>query len=162
MNYVKLMFKRLYSEEGLQEQGTLKCEANRVLRTSLNPNVNEHFDADKDFIVSFTDAYIVEAITHFFDMESVFSAPRKNVLPDNVCTEDQKKERVMDMFQKIVEIYVWDKENKQNQEDNVEVDGVVIPIQLSNGKRRSYVIKKAQKSQTPQEDKVKKLWTFMS
>ncbi|XP_071153480.1 uncharacterized protein [Mytilus edulis] len=155
MNYVKLIFKRLYSEEGLQEQGTLKCEANRVLRTNLNPNVNDHFDADKDFIVSFTDAYIVEAITHFFDMESLFSAPRKNALPDNVCTENQKKEWVMDMFQQIVEIYVWDKENKQNQEDNVEVDGVVIPIQLSNGKRRSYVIKKAQKSQTPQEDKVK-------
>ncbi|CAG2220286.1 unnamed protein product [Mytilus edulis] len=37
----------------------------------------------------------------------------------------------------------------------ISVDGVVIPIQLSNGKRRSYVIKKAQKSQTPQEDKVK-------
>ncbi|CAG2238830.1 unnamed protein product [Mytilus edulis] len=109
-------------EEGLQEQGTLKCEANRVLRTSLNPNVNDHFDADKDFIVSFTDAYIIEAITHFFYMESLFSAPRKNVLPDNVCTEDQKKEWVMDMFQKIVEMYVWDKDNKQNQQDNVKVN----------------------------------------
>ncbi|CAC5403385.1 unnamed protein product [Mytilus coruscus] len=112
----------------------------------LNNNTHIHY------------AYTVEAITHFFDMESVFSAPRKNELPDNVCTEDQKKEWVMDMFQKIVEIYMWDKEKKkqnQHQEDNVEVDGVVIPIQLSNGKRWSYVIKKAQKSQTAQEDKVK-------
>ncbi|KAG1653164.1 hypothetical protein GQR58_025784 [Nymphon striatum] len=54
------------------ELGTLKCEAIRLLRTTINPNVNDHYDSDKDS-VSFRDSYIVEAVLDYFEMEDMYA-----------------------------------------------------------------------------------------
>ena len=62
----------------------MKSEQTRIGRTSVDSDVRKAYDADKDFIVSFVDAYIVEAVLEFFGMEDVHSAPTKHAPPQRL------------------------------------------------------------------------------
>lgn len=81
MNYASLIFKQLYKSSSETDIGTMKCEQNRILRTKVNENINDNYDADKDFIVSFVDSYIVEAVLDYFGMTSASDVPKKNLPP---------------------------------------------------------------------------------
>ena len=103
MNYVSLIFKQLYKSNSGTDVGTMKCEQNRILRTKVNENVNEYYDADKEFITSFVDSYIVEAVLDYFGMDTVHSVPEKNVPPSNVI---EVSDWVSRHFTAIVDQYV--------------------------------------------------------
>ena len=66
MKYVSLIFKQLYKSNSETDVGTMKCEQNRILRANVNENVIEYYDADKEYIISFVDSYIVEAVLDYF------------------------------------------------------------------------------------------------
>ena len=74
----------------MQEVGTMRCELNRIQRTNFDPEVNNAYDADKNFITSYVDAHIIEMVLEFFDMETVDSPPRRHIPPD-FQTEEEKK-----------------------------------------------------------------------
>ncbi|KAH3694232.1 hypothetical protein DPMN_081672 [Dreissena polymorpha] len=112
MNYVKLIFKQLYNENSTGELGTMKCEATRIFRTSVNENVNENYDADKDFIVSYVDAYIVEAVMDYFGMDDPLSSPTRHCPLSQTQTKAEKQSWVMIEFCEIVKNYVWAKDEK--------------------------------------------------
>ena len=120
MNFVQMIFKQLYNEQSTAEIGTMKCEATRILRASVNPNVNEHFEADKDFIVSFVDSYIVAAVMDYFGLEDVHDVPSKNQLPEP-CDSDNAKASILNAFSDIVQSYVWAKEDKSRQMQDSDV-----------------------------------------
>lgn len=58
----------------------MKCELNRM--QSFHPDVNPAQDADRDFIISFVDAHIIEMVLNFFNMDSIHSKPGKHLPPD--------------------------------------------------------------------------------
>lgn len=60
MNFLKMAFKILYNENSVGERGTLNHLKNTISRTNVNENINTHYDADKDFFVSFVDMYNIE------------------------------------------------------------------------------------------------------
>lgn len=120
MNYVKLFFKQLYNDNSTAELGTMKCEATRIMRTSVNENVNEHYDSDKDFIVSYVDAYIVEAVLDHFGMMDVNSVPTRNQPPTTWTSNKKKQDWIMTEFGRIVQSYVWAKESKTIEHSDVQ------------------------------------------
>ena len=63
MNFLeKTVVGSLWNDEGVFELGTLKCEVERIIRKSFNANVKVAYEADRDFVHSFTRAYVIEAI----------------------------------------------------------------------------------------------------
>ena len=103
MKYVSLIFKQLYKSNSETDVGTMKCEQNRILRTNVNENVNEYYDADKEYIISFVDSYIVEAVLDYFGMDTVNSVPGKNAPPKN---KTEVADWVSRHFTAIVDQYV--------------------------------------------------------
>ncbi len=81
MNLLQLMFRQLFKESSAQEIGTMKSVASRIQRTNVDLDVRKAYQADRDFTMTFVDAYIVEAVLHHFGMEDKFSQPSKNVPP---------------------------------------------------------------------------------
>ena len=123
MNYVQLIFKQLFKDSSIAEIGTMKCEATRILRSSVNPNVNEHYDADRDFIVSYVDCYIVEAVMHHFGMEDALSVPTRHQPPSAWKSKSEKQTWLLQEFGNIVKSYVWAKEDKSKLTDEGNVEG---------------------------------------
>ena len=109
MNFVKMILNNLYDEASVQELGTMKSEQSRILRDNVNLNVNEHYDADRDFICSFTDAYITEAIMDFFGMEDINAKPTRNIPPTTFQSEEAKVAWAKLTFGEVVEKYVYKK-----------------------------------------------------
>lgn len=91
MNMLKMIFKTLYCKDSVQDIGTLKSLQERISRSNVNENVNEHYDADKDFFISVTDMYIVECLLEFFGMDDVNSKPSKNIPPDFINDTEKKQ-----------------------------------------------------------------------
>ena len=60
-------------------------------RTIFDPDVNSAYDADRDFIVSYINAHIIEMVLNFFNMESIHSKPEKHQPPDFDGYDDKKK-----------------------------------------------------------------------
>ena len=79
MNYLQVFFDYLYSDKCTSDIGTLKCEINRVMRTHVDCDVKKAFEADKDFVVSFIDAHLVELL-EYFGLEDHLSLPTKTYL----------------------------------------------------------------------------------
>ena len=120
MNYCQLVFKQLFRDSSSTDVGTMKCEADTILRS--NVNVNEHYNADRDFIVYFVDCYIVEAVLHYFGMEDSHSVPTKNKLPSSASKED-KWLWLIGAFSDIVRTYIWAKEEKSTVLKGQNVEG---------------------------------------
>ena len=91
MNYMKMVYKQLYKESSTQDMGTLKSLKERLSRSSVGTNVNEHYDADKDFFMSVTDIHIVEMFLEYFGMDDEYSQPTKNQPPEFI-SDDERKE----------------------------------------------------------------------
>ena len=68
----------------------MKCEFNKIRRTNFKPDVNSAYDADREFIVSFVDAYVVEMLLNYFDMETIYSAPNRHQPPVFDSDEDKR------------------------------------------------------------------------
>lgn len=83
----------------------MKCEQNRILRTKVNENVNEYYDADKDFVTSFVDAYMVEAVLDYFGMDNASSVPKKN-MPPPFSNSAEASDWVKKHLISIVDLYV--------------------------------------------------------
>jgi hypothetical protein len=149
MNYVKLMFKQLYKSDSAMDMGTMKCEENRILRTNVNENVNDHYDADKDFIISFVDAYIVTAVVEFFGMEDVHSAPTVNCPPQQWPSEYEKRVWMTRVFGQLVDRMVWASAGHRDSEIVVD-DGMDFTVKQANGTIKTITMRK----QKPAPDRV--------
>lgn len=113
MNFLQVFFDLLYKDKSAGDIGTLKCEINRIMRTQVNSDVKNAYDADKDFALSFIEAYIVELVTEFFGLDDHLSQPTKNIPPE-FTTKEEKKQWTVDTFGKMVDEFVWPKHKPKN------------------------------------------------
>jgi len=100
INLLSIVFKRLFNANSVHEMGTMKAMQTRLQRTTVNPNVSEAYAADKDFFVSLTDAHIIEAVLHYFEMEDTMSSPTKVTAPEDTA---EQLEWAQKHFRQIVE-----------------------------------------------------------
>jgi hypothetical protein len=133
MNFLECFMKFLYNADSSQQMGTMKAEIDRIMRTTFEEDVKKGYDADKDFVISFVDAYIVEMVRNFFGMTDIHGPFGKHVPPD-FNTHDEKKTWVYDTFGKLVDDLNSRKHYTDSDSSNVVVDGQIgITVQLADG-----------------------------
>ncbi|CAC5386827.1 unnamed protein product [Mytilus coruscus] len=93
MAYLKMSLNITYKQESGQDIGTLKSLQDRLSRKNIGDNVNDHYEANKDFFISVTDMYIVECFLEFFGMGDKYSMPTKHV-PPTFNTNDEMSRNV--------------------------------------------------------------------
>lgn len=108
MNYLKVYFDYLYSDKSTRDIGTLKCEINCVMRTQVDCDVKKAYEADKDFVVSFIDAHLVELLCEYFGLEDHLSLPTKNIPPEFQSSEE-RLQWVLNVFGQMIDKMVWPK-----------------------------------------------------
>ena len=69
MNCMKMVYKQLYNESSTRYMGTLKSLTERLSSSSVGANVNEHYDADRDFFMPVTDIHKVEMFLDYFGLD---------------------------------------------------------------------------------------------
>lgn len=74
MNFLTLMYKVLMNEASL-EKGTLNSAKVRLKRSCVHMDVKNHYDDDKDFMVSFVRGYLLKAMLDYFGMKEVTDTP---------------------------------------------------------------------------------------
>ncbi|CAG2233873.1 Cilia- and flagella-associated protein 206 [Mytilus edulis] len=62
----------------------------RIKRTNFKEDLNSAYDADRDFIVSFTDAHIIEMVLEYFGMERIHSNQTRHIPPEFITDEGKK------------------------------------------------------------------------
>jgi hypothetical protein len=62
--------------------GSMNAANIRLKRKTVKKEVQNHYDHDKDFFLSFLKSYIVEALCDFFGIEEITDRPTVNV-PDD-------------------------------------------------------------------------------
>lgn len=134
MNFLDLMFKVLFNKKTF-DKGTLNGEKVKINRSSVNEDVKNHYDDDKDFMVSFVKSYIAAALMEYFGIQDIASPLTKNKPPSNPSEIKKWQEDALDKF---LETYLF---NKQEQPNSIEKtlnlilpDGrrIQISIPLSN------------------------------
>ncbi|XP_006814411.1 uncharacterized protein LOC102801398 [Saccoglossus kowalevskii] len=153
MNYLALFYKILYKEDSIQEMGTMRAEQQRIMRRSVKADVKNAYEADADFAISFTDAYITEALLEFFGMEDVNDIQTRNVPPPNLASADDRREWMYTTFMKLIDQFVWPRKNVTMQDETVLDDGNIITVKLANGSMCT-VLLKPRKPQVVAEDYV--------
>ena len=99
MKFLSVCFKVLFNTEST-EVGSMKGEATRIHRRQIKEKVRDAYNEDKDYFLSFTNAYIVEAVCDYFGMDDHLSSPTTAEVP-----EDEKYEWAKSHFGRIVKRY---------------------------------------------------------
>jgi hypothetical protein len=105
MNVLTLLYKVLY-KDGSVDTGTMAAEKIRLARDNVKLEVKHHYDACKDFAISFVNCYIVEALCHFLGMEDVKSTPTKIALPPKNSSSEAKTQWVQTHLGQFVDLFV--------------------------------------------------------
>lgn len=108
MAFLHVTFGFLYSEKSSNDVGTMKCEINRVMRTQVKPDVKKAYEADKDFVVSFVDAHLVELVCEYFGLDDHLAVPTTHV-PPTLETDDDKLQWTLEVFGDLVDTLAWPK-----------------------------------------------------
>ena len=107
MIYFQVLIKLLYNERSILDIGTMRAAQARISRTNFNPNVMEAYEYDKDFIISFIRANVVEAMMSFFGIPDINSPPQKNI-PPKFNSEEERKEWVYRTMGNFVRTFIMD------------------------------------------------------
>ena len=94
----------------------MTCEANRINRKEVNPDIMKAYEADKDFFITFYRSYVVEGLMELLSLGDLNDVP-----PD--CPSPNSEEHVrnawsQEMLGKFVDEYVlpaWSGRGKQHQ-----------------------------------------------
>ncbi|CAG2227693.1 unnamed protein product [Mytilus edulis] len=129
------------------------------MRTQVNSDVKNAYDADKDFALSFIEAYIVELVTEIFGLDDHLSQPTKNIPPEFTTKEEKKQWTVaVDTFGKMVDEFVWPKHKPKNPvvDKSVVVDGqfmnLKVACQWKRSSNKSTTARKEQKARSINKD----------
>ena len=94
------------NQNSAREIGTLKYFRERIMRYNVPATVKNNPDAYEEFFSSVGRVYLVEAFLEFFGMETIDSAPTKN-LPDPSASVEAKKEHFDQVIGKFVDYHVF-------------------------------------------------------
>jgi hypothetical protein len=75
MKVLSYLYKVLFNKDSMDQIGSMANAKERLSRTNVHENVKQHYDADKDFAISFTNAFIIEALLTYMGLESDVSSP---------------------------------------------------------------------------------------
>ena len=160
LNFLILLFKELYDTNSYDELGTMRSEQARIKRENVDKDPRHAYDADKDFTVSFVDAYIVEAALHHFSIPDIWSSPGQILPPEEEDVSQWMETHLGALVDKLVapdmksileRLHnerphpVEEVEEDQVQDDNVVEDGLVEFVTCRNGCKVPMVVPRPKK-----------------
>ena len=132
MNFLTMMYKQLYKESG-SDIATMHSEKIRLSRNNVHTDVKNHYEACKDFALSFTNCYIIEALCSYFEVDSLTDLSSIDIPAKNASTKT-KQEWVKRKLGHFVDTYVLSalkEEQTSPQPDQTAV--VLLPVTLTDG-----------------------------
>ena len=75
MNYLLLCYNWLCLDKTESLLGTMKSQKIRLHRHQVKPDVKTAYDIGKEFFITFSNAYIIEAVMNYFNLTDVMSVP---------------------------------------------------------------------------------------
>ena len=142
MNFLLLIFKSLFDENSF-EKGSMNAAKIRLKRKTVKKEVQNHYDHDKDFFLSFLKSYIVEALSDFFGIEEVTDRPTVNV-PDDPNDTNCVQSKMDEFIDKYVFAVGTDATSVNVQETEV-LTVTPLELLLPNGQKSTVNILKKQK-----------------
>ena len=91
MKALDYMYKVLFTDRSSGQKGTMFNSKVKLRRTNVSSNSYHTFDDNKDFAISFTDAYIVECLMHFLAMSDIDATPQSFNASHGKSEEDKKR-----------------------------------------------------------------------
>lgn len=121
MNLLSLIFNVLFNEHSY-EKGTMNSARIKLGRT-VKKDVQHNYDHNKDFFLTFTSSYIIEALCDYFGLGDLKSLPTRNLIGEKSAQE------VMEHF---VRTYVFAENTDATQiVDRSESSVQVIPVTVN-------------------------------
>lgn len=122
MNLLALIFNVLFNEHSY-EKGTMNSARIKLGRRTVKKDVQHNYDHNKDFFLTFTSSYIIEALCDYFGLEDLKSLPTRNLIGEKSAQE------VMEHF---VRTYVFAENTDATQiVDRSESSVQVIPVTVN-------------------------------
>ncbi len=78
MNFLQLVFDRLFAASSVAEQGTLRHLKEILNYKQVKDDIKNSFDADLHFLQTVCQAYVVLAVMDYFGMDSMTDIPNKH------------------------------------------------------------------------------------
>lgn len=106
MSVLTLFYKLLYRKSGTA-LGTLNAEKITLGRTKANgDDVKNHYNDCKELADSFFSGYVINAVLHFFEMETINSQPNHAfaALDISSATEEEKERVIVSSLGEFIEI----------------------------------------------------------
>ncbi|KAL3836462.1 hypothetical protein ACJMK2_021894 [Sinanodonta woodiana] len=159
MNVSTVIFKCLYREESF-DQGTINAERIRLNRKTVNADVKNHYDHDKDFTVLFIKGYIVEAVCDYFGLETLTDIPTNHSPPIEAFMVEMEA-WFNDTMDKFIDEYVLGRNTDATKRIQIDTEEMIVtPLRLllPNGSISTVFIPKKQKISVfseAQHDRVK-------
>lgn len=91
MKALDYMYKVLFTDRSSGQKGTMFNSKVKLRRTNVSSNSYHTFDDNKDFAISFTDAYIVECLMHFLAMADVNATPQSFNTSHGTSEDDKRR-----------------------------------------------------------------------
>ena len=85
MKILSVIIKRLWNKGSRPDLGTMRNEQICIEHKDVNPDIKKAYN--KDFLLAYTDGYIIAAICHYFGMEDINSSPTRHALPADVDSQ---------------------------------------------------------------------------
>lgn len=86
MNLLSLIFNVLFNEHSY-EKGTMNSARIRLGRRTVKKDVQHNYDHNKDFFLTFTSSYIIEALCDYFGLEDLKSLSTRNLIGEKSAQE---------------------------------------------------------------------------
>lgn len=105
MSVLTLFYKLLYRKSGTA-LGTLNAEKITLGRTKANgDDVKNHYNDCRELADSFISGYVVNAVMHFFEMETINSQPNRAFAAVDIfsATEEEKEKVVVSSFGEFID-----------------------------------------------------------
>lgn len=159
MKYLqKVYYKTLWNEKSTA-QGTLKTEAERISRKSVNPGDNNHYTENKDFADSFTSSLLIVALQTFFGLDDLNGLPTKHCPPSSENI-DEKTEWLQHALSKFISEYAlhgWlgfqTVPDAEVENGNTVVERRTVTVTLRNGFTKNITLNKVMDEKVIQKQK---------
>lgn len=79
MNLLSLIFNVLFNEHSY-EKGTMNSARIKLGRRTVKKDVQHNYDHNKDFFLTFTSSYIIEALCDYFGLGDLKFLPTRNLI----------------------------------------------------------------------------------
>ncbi len=106
MKVLNVIYQILYKSDS-DDAGTMEAEKVRLCKKNVDPDVNNHYDSDREFFSIFFESYVIESLMSFFKLADKNAQPEDNFGQDRSRSlSELSKEELENVFLETFERFV--------------------------------------------------------